>query len=210
MTRYNVKTLVALVLGLIAAGGLLLATAEAPLAGAETPLDYTADMTLGSPDAPVKIIEYASMTCSHCGHFHRTTFPELKAQYIDTGKVQFTFREFPFDRPALQAAMTARCAGPDRFFGFLKVFFDQQPNWISAPDPRAAIGRFAKMGGMGASQFEACMADEALSKQLLQTRLGGEREFEVNATPTFIINGTKHAGALTFKQMDAILKEMVE
>ena len=89
-------------------------------------INYQADMVLGAEDAPVTVIEYASMSCAHCALFHSQTFPDLKKHYIDTGKVRFIFREFPINRPALEGAMIARCAGPDRFFGFLKILFAKQ------------------------------------------------------------------------------------
>jgi len=172
-------------------------------ADAPTPLP---DMTLGSPDAPLTIIEYASMTCGHCRHFAEATFPELKKNYIDTGKVYFIFREFPLDGLALRASMLARCAGADAYFKVVDLLFKQQHVWARSQDPVAALGRIAKLTGIKQSSFKACMANRALAGQIVAMRQTGADKYAVNATPTLIINGETYRGDREFPVFDKFLK----
>ena len=170
--------------------------------------DYAVgDMVIGNPHAPVTIIEYASFTCPHCATFHVNTLPELKKVWLDSGKAKLIFRDFPFDQWALRAAMLARCAGPKRYFAFVDVLFKQQRTWARANDPLAALARIARLGGIGKIQFDACMNDRALSDSVLKSRIEGAEKFDVNSTPTLIINGKKSAGALSFEEMDRLLKQ---
>src|ERR1051325_8235316 len=133
----------------------------------------TGDMILGKADAPVTLVEYASMTCPHCADFHVNQLPTIKRDYIDTGKLRLVFREFPLDGLGLQAAMVARCAGPDRFFSFLEVLFKQQLAWARAPDPKAALAQIAKQGGMGEAAFAACVSDQKVNDDIVARRLEG-------------------------------------
>src|SRR5689334_23792973 len=119
---------------------------------AETPSVTPQDHVLGKADAPVTIIEYASLTCPHCAAFDRETLPKLKEKWIDTGKAKLVYRNFPFDKPALQAAMIAACAPSDRYFNFIDVLFQQQQQWATAQDPVAALTRIAKLGGLSDAQ----------------------------------------------------------
>jgi protein-disulfide isomerase len=190
----------------------MLAVFAAPRTGAAagTPA-VLPDMTLGAPDAPLTIIEYASMTCGHCRHFAETTFPELKKNYIDTGKVHFIFREFPLDGLALRASMLARCAGsdansPDAYFKVVDLLFKQQHIWARSQDPVAALSRVAKLTGVKQSTFEACMANRALAGQIVAVRQAGVDKYAVNATPTLIINGETYRGDREFPVFDKFLK----
>lgn len=149
------------------------------------------DMVLGDPDAPVEVIEYASMTCPHCRRFHDEVYPALKKDWVDTGKVRFVFREFPLDRYALQASMLARCGGEQKFFGFIDLLFKQQPNWTSAGDPGAALRQIGLLGGISSEAFDACMADESLVDMILATRLDGHQRMKVAGTPSVYVNGEK-------------------
>lgn len=193
-----------LVKGLIVAFTLFVAAAAAPAQAQEA--DWAkGDMTLGSADAPVTIIEYASMTCPHCARFHAETMKAFKEKYVDTGKVRLIFREFPFDGLALRASMLARCAGPDRYFPMLDVLFQQQRQWSSAKDPVAALAQIGRLGGVSAEEFEACMKSEELQRAIVQNRLEGQQKHQIESTPTFVIDGEKHAGALSLAQLDEIL-----
>lgn len=173
----------------------------------------TADMlaagTLGSDKAPVTIIEYASLTCPHCADFANNTFDALKAKYIDTGKVHYVYRDFPFDQAGLRAAMMTRCAGPDRFFGFLALLFKSQESWAGAQDPLAELAKIARLGGMTKEQFDACMNDKALMDGILNGRLEAEQKLQVKATPTFIINGVKYEGNKNIEELDKILEPLL-
>ena len=166
------------------------------------------DMVIGDENAAITIIEYASFTCPHCATFHEETLPRLKEAWIDTGKAKLIFRDFPFDEMALRASMLARCAGPDRYFTFVDVLFKQQRQWARSQDPVAALGRIARLGGINGAEFEACMADQELGDSVLRTRLEGAQKYDVRATPTLIINGEKHAGAMRFEEMDSLLRKL--
>jgi protein-disulfide isomerase len=173
--------------------------AEAPAA----PLAITNDdRVLGNPAAPITIVEYASMTCPHCAHFAKEVLPALKQKWIDTGKAKLVLRDFPLDQLALRAAMIQRCAPPDRFYAFVDMFFADQAQWAAADDPNAALARFAALGGMSRSKFDACLKDTALENRILQERLVASKDLGVDATPTFFINGSKFTGAPTVEEFD--------
>ncbi|MEQ9640371.1 MAG: DsbA family protein [Alphaproteobacteria bacterium] len=151
-------------------------------------------LIMGDPDAPVTMVEYASMTCPHCAAFHTGVLKDIKEKYIDTGKVKLEFREFPFDALGLRAAMLARCAGPNRVFGMLDVLFKQQLVWSRSQNPMAELGRLGKLGGVSQSRFDACMQNQELADVVLANRLEGQEKMQVESTPTFFINGDKVSG----------------
>jgi protein-disulfide isomerase len=153
------------------------------------------DRILGKPDASITIFEYASLTCPHCAAFEKEILPQIKTDWIDTGKAKLIFRDFPLDASALKAAIVARCAPPERFYGFIDVLFTQQASWGMGGDPVPSLGRLAKLGGMGEEQFRACLKDDALQSKIVAGRLAAEKEFGVESTPTFFINGKKVVGA---------------
>jgi protein-disulfide isomerase len=178
--------------------------AAAPTGTAQAVAD---DRVLGKPDAPVTIIEYASLTCPHCAAFERETLPKIKEKWIDTGKAKLIFRNFPFDKPALQGAMIAACAPAERYFNFIDVLFQQQQQWAAAQDPAAALGRIAKLGGMSDQQVQSCLADKELENKIVAGRLTAEKELGVSSTPTFFINGRKLVGAQEFGKFDEALQQ---
>jgi protein-disulfide isomerase len=163
------------------------------------------DIAVGADDAPVTIIEYASLTCPHCADFHNQTFGALYAEYIDTGHVRLIYRDYPFDQVALEAAMLARCAGEERFFGMIETLFAQQDNWAKAPDPREGLAKVARLAGIGKSEFDACLADKSVESFILSERLEGEKEFGVKRTPTFVIGTNIYEGFKTIAEMRDIL-----
>ncbi|MCW5724636.1 MAG: DsbA family protein [Maricaulaceae bacterium] len=188
------------------AGGIALAAAlflQAPAGAQEAPV--MGDLAFGAADAPVTVIEYASFTCPHCAAFHAETWPRLKEHYVQTGKVRFIFRDFPLDEPALRASMLARCAGAGRYYSFVEVIFSQQLNWARSPDPVAALGQLAKLGGIGEAEFRACMANKTLEDAILKMRLDGANEYKINSTPSFVIGGKVHPGALPFAEMEKLI-----
>lgn len=150
------------------------------------------EMTLGDENAPVKIIEYASYTCPHCADFHEGPFKQLKTEYIDTGKVHFTFREVYFDRYGLWASMIARCAGPEKFFGISDLVFAGQSGWARAGDPSSIVDELRKIGrlaGIGNDALEACLQDGDRAQALVAWYQANAEEHEITATPSFVING---------------------
>ena len=166
------------------------------------------DRILGKDDAPVTIVEYASLTCPHCAHFATEVLPKLKEKWIDTGKAKLVMRDYPLDEPALRAAMVARCAPADKYFSFIDVLFQSQVTWATAKDQMAALERIARLGGISAEKFSACMQDRALEDAVLAESLRGQKEFDVNSTPTIIVNGKKVDNPLTFDEFDKILKPL--
>lgn len=192
--------------GLLGGLALLVAAALATPAAAEPALK---DVALGKDDAPVTIIEYASLTCPHCAQFHEQSLPRLKQEYIETGKVRLIFRDFPLDGLAARAAMMARCSGPDRYYGFLDVLFRQQKSWATSPKPLDALAQIGRLGGIGAEAFNACMNDKQVEDYVLKSRLQGQNEFKVSATPTFIINGAPHKGGYAFEELKAVIDPLV-
>lgn len=167
------------------------------------------EMIKGDPDAPVTIIEYASMTCGHCASFHNNTWPALEEKYVETGQARLIVREFPFDPRAAAAFMLARCAPNDGYFPMIDVLFQQQDVWARAQNARTALENIAKLAGFTQESFEACLTDQKLLDDVNAIRTRGAEEFGVNATPTFFINGNKYTGALTVEQMSAIIDEFL-
>jgi protein-disulfide isomerase len=164
------------------------------------------DQALGKDDAPVTIIEYASMTCPHCANFHETTFPELKKRYIDTGKVRFIFREFPLDSVAATAAMLARCSGKDKFFPLVEVLFQQQNTWAVSPpaSPLPPLLAIAKQAAFTEESFNACRKDQKVLDGIKWSFDRGSR-LGVQSTPSFFINGKLSAGGMTIEQMEKLI-----
>jgi len=164
---------------------------------------------MGPEDAPVTIVEYASMTCSHCAHFHETTWPTLKKDYIETGKVRFILREFPFDPRAAAAFMLARCAPENKYYPMVDVLFDKQKDWAFVKNAREPLENIAKLAGFTQESFEACLTNQKLLDDINAVRERGSSEFGVDATPTFFINGKKYSGAMSVEQMSAIIDPLL-
>ena len=189
--------------------GIFLVPVDPAVADAQTVLQITRDdRVLGNPAAPITIIEYASLTCPHCAHFANDVLPELKREWIDTGKAKLVLRDFPLDGPALRAAMIARCASPDRFYAFADTFFASQDKWATTKDYREALARLAKLGGMGKDEFEACLNNTTLENRIVEQRLVASQELDINSTPTFFINGSKFSGAPTAEEFNKVLSNL--
>jgi protein-disulfide isomerase len=158
------------------------------------------DNALGLSDAPVTIVEYASMTCPHCAHFHETTFPEMKKKYIDTGKVRFIFREFPLDALAAAGSMLARCSGKDKYFPMIETLFSQQREWVVQKPLEPMLG-IAKQAGFTKQSFDECLANQEMLSGIEESRTRAMK-LGVNSTPTFFINGKIFRGGLTPEELD--------
>ncbi len=166
------------------------------------------DRALGKEDAPVTVVEYASMTCPHCAHFHETTYPELKKRYIETGKVRFIFREFPLDPLAAGASMLARCADKEKFYPLIETLFQLQTKWaVEKPIPQ--LMAIAKQAGMSEQTFNACLSDQKMLDAMQEEQKRATEKFGVNSTPTLFVNGKKHIGGVSIedlaKAIDAFL-----
>jgi protein-disulfide isomerase len=180
-----------------------------PLVLGEGSAAEPSEQVLGNPNAPVTMIEYASLTCPHCAEFHNDVLPDLKERYIATGKVRLIYRDFPLDERALTAAALAHCAGPDRYFGFLDVLFQTQASWAGADDYVGALKKLGKLGGMSDQQMDQCFADEELTNGILQTRLDGQNEHGVSSTPTLVINDQVFAGARSIEDLSQVIDPLV-
>jgi protein-disulfide isomerase len=164
------------------------------------------DRVIGNVEAPITIIEYASLTCPHCATFHAETLPQIKKEWIETGKAKLIYRDFPLDKYAASAAMIARCAPEDKYFIFLNAFFAQQNNWSRADDPVRVLTQLAGLGGMSKDDVDACLANEELQDAILQMRLDGQMEYGINSTPSFVING-KMINNLPYEDFKDILED---
>ena len=161
------------------------------------------DMALGDPNAKVKIVEYMSMTCSHCADFHNKTFDEIKTKYIDTGKVYFVIREFPLDPLAAAAFMLARNAPGGKYFEVVSNLFKTQSEWAFVEDPLAGLRNVSKQFGYSPATFEATLTDQKLLDDLNATRKRGGDEFGITGTPTFFINGQREVGFMSVDELSA-------
>jgi protein-disulfide isomerase len=163
------------------------------------------DMFIGEENAPVTVIEYASMTCPHCASFHSGVLPELKEKYVDTGKVKLIFREFPLDARAYAASMLARCAEKEFYFPMTDVLFKQQSVWARAEDPRPPLLQIAKLAGFTQESFETCLKNQELLDNVNATRKKAAEVFGVTGTPSFFINGEKYSGRVSVEDISAAI-----
>ena len=169
------------------------------------------DISIGSAKAPVTITEYASMSCPHCAAFGENVFPMLRSKYIDTGKVRFVFREFPLDIKAAAASMLARCIGkddPEKYMAVVETLFKQLDRLMAqTKDTLKLIG---KLNGMSEAEVETCEKDQVLLDKLAADQRYALDMLKVVSTPTFFVNGQKLQGAMSFEELDAILKPLVK
>lgn len=165
------------------------------------------DRILGDPNAPITIVEFASLTCPHCADFDANTLPKLKADWIDTGKARLVFKDFPLDPAAVRAAMLARCAPPGQFYAFIDELFHTQTTWATGGKVETALGKMAKLSGMSDDQFAACMKDDAGQKRVLDSRLEAEQKYNVGSTPTFFVNGVEIVGAQPYAEFQNVLNK---
>jgi protein-disulfide isomerase len=167
------------------------------------------DAIVGSADAKVTIIEYASLTCGHCARFHQDTYPALKAKYLDTGKVKFTLREFPLDPLATAGFMVARCNDNGKYYSIVDLLFQQQQNWAFVEKPLSALVSTLKQAGFTQETVEACLKRDDIYAAVNDVKNRAAEKLGVSSTPTFFINGQKHSGALTIEEFDKILTPLL-
>ena len=163
------------------------------------------EMALGEANAPVTIVEYMSMTCPHCAAFHNNTFEAIKTKYIDSGKVRFIVREFPFDPRAAAAFMLARCAPEGQYFPMISMLFKQQQQWAAAQNGRDALLQMSKLAGFTQESFEACLTNQKLLDDVNTVMQRGAKEFGVQSTPTFFVNGEHYSGDMSVDVMSALI-----
>jgi protein-disulfide isomerase len=155
------------------------------------------------------VTEFFSLTCGHCAAFHRDTWPRVKAELVDTGRVRMVWRDFPLDGAALLGAVVARSLPPERYEGFISTLFAQQDRWAFArgSDPRAELQKLAALAGMPPAQFEEAASDQALARAILEQRVQGQQQFQVNSTPTFVFGNRSVPGNMPFERFAQLVGE---
>jgi protein-disulfide isomerase len=163
----------------------------------------------GRADAPATVIEYFSMTCSHCAAFHKETWPQVKANLVETGKLRMVWRDFPLDQLALAAAQVARALPPERYEGFVTALLGSQDRWAFArgADNVAEIAKIAALAGMNRAQVDAAIGDEALRKGILEGRLRADAEYKISSTPTFVFGTKPVPGSMTYDRFAQLAAE---
>ncbi|MFT6452626.1 MAG: protein-disulfide isomerase [Halocynthiibacter sp.] len=182
-----------------------------PAADPESAIDTSAieEMSLGNPDAKVTVIEYASFTCPHCANFHANTFKQLKTNYIDTGKINFIYREVYFDRYGLWAGMVARCGGNLRYFGLADLIYKNQKEWLGGGDPVSISEGLQKLGrtaGLSDDQLDVCLNDGEKAQAMMTVFETNSAKDNITGTPSFIINGTKYPN-MSYADFSALIDE---
>ncbi len=167
------------------------------------------EMVMGEDDAPVTVVEYASLTCPHCASFHKQAFGKLKTNYIETGKVRFIHRDVYFDRYGLWGSMIARCGGREKFFGVIDILYNKQAEWSRQENPQnaiAAIFAIGRQAGMTDEQMTECTQDSAWAEALVAEYQKNAAADDVTGTPSFVINGEKH-GNMSYESLSQILDQ---
>ncbi len=208
----------ALVVGAVAAAFFFLAPQPAQTQPASAPEGSRAaalaiapdEAGIGDPNAPIKLIEYASAGCGHCAAFHIQTMPDIKKNWIDKGLVYYVLRDFPLDGAAATASLIARCLPNERFYPFMDVIFRNQPAWHSptVPDIREALIELSRHAGLSREQVEACLKDQAKLDKMVKGRDDAEKILHVNSTPTMFVNGEMMQGAATYSEFEAKFKAL--
>lgn len=167
------------------------------------------EIVLGAADAPVTVVEYASLTCSHCGDFHNNVLPTLKRDYVDTGKVKFYFRPFPLDPFGTAGAMLAQCAPVQVRTAFLGILFQRQTEWTRAREPMKKLQAYARQMGMSGEEFSMCLHNQEVLEGIRTMQSAADKELGVNSTPTFFINGEKVEGNVGLEKFRSVLDEQL-
>ena len=203
--RVSAVVLIAAALGLSACGGAAgPADTAIPLKEQMLEPGPLGEREYGSRNAPVTIIEYASLTCPHCRNYHRNVFPKVKRQYIDTGKVRYIIREFPIGRSAGNAAIATRCVPKNKYLGLTEAYLSRQGQWVSQDVRLDKIYAVAKSSGLSRAEFDKCLANQSIIDGIKEVKQRG-RKYGVIGTPTLFINGQKAQGAVSFDQIKAMI-----
>ena len=182
------------------------------LANANSALEIGEDeFVIGDKDAPITIIEYASMSCSHCASFHNNTLPDIKKEYIDTGKVRMVFRDYPFNYPALLGSMMMRCIPGDVRYDYMNALYQLQSNWVNR-DPKITkkeLYKIMQSGGMTKDEFDECYGNIDNENLILEGVMAAQKDFNIKSTPSFIINGNLVEGNKNIKEFRQIIDKIL-
>jgi len=170
------------------AGLMLAGTGTAPAWAAIDLETALAPRIYGDPDAPIHIAEYFSMSCGHCANFHLNTYPKLKAEWIDTGKARFEYRDFPLRGPAIYAHALARAVPVEAYESMIDILLRQQQAWAGADDPVSALARIARIAGIGNDAFVEIIQNRPFLEGIVAIAQKGYETWEINSTPSFVIN----------------------
>ena len=179
---------------------------------ANTVLEVTEnDFVVGDKNAPVTIIEYASLSCSHCADFHNNTLNDLIKEYVDTGKARIVFRDFPFNYPALLGSMVLRCIPEDVRYDYMNALFQLQPKWVVRENAKSTqeLYKIMQSGGMTKEEFETCTNNVELENTILQALIAAQNEFNIQSTPSFLINGNLVEGNKSIKEFRQIIDKIL-
>jgi protein-disulfide isomerase len=171
-------------------------------------LDIQADdVVMGDPKAPVTIIEYSSLSCPHCAHFHNDVYKNIKSKYILNGKVKYVIRDFPLNSAALLAAKIAHCGGNDRYFDFVGTLFEWQDMWAFTREYMYPLEKIAKLGGLTDEKYKECTTDKKIEDFILNRAMKANNALEIDQTPTFFINGERFGGAKPYSFYEQIIEK---
>ncbi len=171
---------------------------------AEVPQLSPDDIIVGDPKAPVQMIEYYSLSCPHCAHFAEDILPQVKKAYIDTGKVKLVLRDYPLNKPALQASLLAHCLPQDGFLTMTDMLFKSQETWL-VEDSIPPLMNIAKTAGIDETKFNQCLQDQTMQQKIINSRKDAEEKYQINSTPTFLINDQKLEGARDFSVFQSVI-----
>ena len=169
------------------------------------------DFVVGNENAPITIIEYASMWCSHCASFHNNTLGDIKTEYIDTGKVRFVFRDFPFNYPALLGSMVMQCISKDIRYDYMNALYMLQHNWIFRENTKTKqeLYKIMQSGGMTKNEFDSCLSNADLENYILEGVMAAQKEFDIRSTPSFLVNGKLIEGNKNIKEFRQIIDKIL-
>ena len=178
----------------------------------ESALDITEkDFVIGNEDAKITIIEYASLSCSHCADFHVNTLETLKKEYIDTGKVRMVFRDYPFNYPALLGSMVLRCIPENYRYDYMNALFKFQSDWVNKKNKKTIqeLYKIMQSGGMTKEEYDACIYNTELENEILEGVMEAQNQFNIKSTPSFIIDGTLIEGNKSIKEFRQIIDKIL-
>jgi len=194
--------------GLAARLGWLVPTASAQTTANEA--DRESERSSGSPNAKVTVMEFFSLTCTHCASFARETMPEVEKNLIQPGKVRFVYRDFPLDQVALTAAMVVRYLPPPQYYPFVTALLAAQDRWAFARGINSTdeIWKMAALAGMSRETFDKAIADNALRTWILQQQQADQDRWKIDSTPSFVINGQKYSGEMSYDAFRKLIPEV--
>ena len=191
---------------------LITLTPQTLLANEKSALEISEDeFVIGDKDAPITIIEYASMSCSHCASFHNNTLPDIKKEYIDTGKVRMVFRDYPFNYPALLGSMMMRCIESDVRYDYMNALYQLQNTWVNK-DPKISkkeLYKIMQSGGMTKDEFNECYSNLDNENLILEGVMAAQKDFNIKSTPSFIVNGNLVEGNKSIKEFRQIIDKIL-